>query len=219
MKKLTFLLLAALSGLAASAQTEKGSHLIGGSFSANHSNLKQLNVNPVTNQDLSTNQKKNTFSIGPSYSYFIADNLGLGVSLGYSNSHEDVYNSNQNSEVTFNAYTGSVSLDKYFLYDKKIGIRVGPYALYRFGKQQNYYADPINYNNEGTQKSISAGLTMAFVYFPVKKIALVAGIGSLSYDRLKYEDLSAKSTTNNFTFDLLSSASFSIYYSFGRNNQ
>ncbi len=214
MKKLTLLLLAALSGLTATAQTEKGSHLLGGSFAVSH-NKGENTYSFNTNQQIDENRKQNSFSLGPSYSYFVADKLGLNVNLGYNHSHLDDYGMNRDLETTSNGYFGSIALNKYFLYENKVGIRTGPYATYGASKSKTTSPND-EYNDHGESKDFNTGISLEFVYFPVKKIGLVAHLGGLSYAHNSYESSTNSSKHSQVGLNFLnSSTSFSFYYVLG----
>jgi hypothetical protein len=212
-KILSFLVVALFSGFTLSAQTQKGSHLLGGSFSVNHSTVEtHAGPDSPTSSD---NNKSNSFSVGPSYSYFVADNLGLGVDVGYSHSHNDSHNSIRSGETNYNGYSGSISLKKYFLFEKKIGVRTGPFASYDNAKAKSTNTDEF-YRGDQLSKIFIAGVALDFVYFPVKKIGLVASLGSLSYLKSKVQDRYYSSKQSNIGLSVLNSPSFSVYYAFGK---
>lgn len=216
MKKLTFLLLAALSGLTASAQTEKGSQWIGGSISASHDKVSSRHNDPAQ-QISNTDQKSNVLRVGPSYNYFLADKLGLEIGAGYENIHQDSSGPEQSGETDSKNYYASLNLKKYFLYDNIVGFGIGPYATYSRGKNRSQNNDALlNYNYDSTNNYFSTGLGINFVYFPVKKVALTAGIGSLGYQYSKMNGAQRELKSNTFGFDLMSSTTFSIYYVFGK---
>jgi hypothetical protein len=212
-KILSFLIVAVLSASSLSAQTQKGSHLLGGTFSVNHSTT-ETNYD-MNNPSLNENNRANSFSIGPSYSYFVADNLGLGVDVGYSHSHNDSHNSIRSGESNYNGYSGSISLKKYFLFEKKIGVRTGPFASYDNAKAKSTNTDEF-YRGDQLSKIFIAGVALDFVYFPVKKIGLVASLGSLSYMKSKVQDRNYSSKQSNIGLSVLNSPSFSVYYAFGK---
>lgn len=212
MKKLTFLLLAALSGLTASAQTEKGSQWIGGSISASHDNQKVSYSSP--NQQPNTTRKTSEFSIGPSYSYFIADNLGLSGTLGYSNSTQEDASNIRYAEQKYNTVFGSIALNKYALYEHKIGVRFGPFANYNYGKARSSNSEPDYGNYSTKQRALTTGLSLDFVYFPVKQIGMVAGIGSIYYQNLNYDGAGSHLKQNGINLNIMSSTTFSLYYAF-----
>jgi hypothetical protein len=216
MKKLTFLLLAAFSGLTASAQTEKGSQWIGGTISARHDKTS-FRYNDPAQQPSNNNTKNNMLRIGPSYNYFLANNLGLAVELGYENTHQDSFAPGRSGEIDSKSYYASLDLKKYLLYENKIGVAVGPYAIYSRGKQHSENNEAtFSYNDKATSNGLTAGLGVNFVYFPVKKVALTAGIGSLRYYRYKLNGDRMNAESESFDFDIMSSTTFSIFYVFGK---
>jgi outer membrane protein W len=214
-KKLSFLLLALLTSFAVHAQTQKGSQLLGGSFGVDHSTSDGSTYYQGT--QVSSNSKTNNISLGPSYSYFLTDNLAIGANLGYSHSHRDSFIPAENTESTSNNYFGSISLLKYFLFDSKIGIRTGPYAQY--GKSKGIFTssslDPY-YNSEIGSKNFAAGIALDFVYFPVSKIGLVASLGNLSYSQARITGNSDVQKASSLGLSFLNSPSFSVYYVFGK---
>ena len=223
MKKLTLLLLAALSGLSASAQTEKGKQWIGGSFFANHNKIEE-SLNNTAVGIMQSNRKQNSFQLGPSYTYFVADKLSVSATVAYTHAHNDQTNvyrensqiNNETSETTSNGYNVNISLDKYFLYDNKVGIRTGPYAQYSTSKSKaggspNYASS--NYDAKG----FGAGFSLNFVYFPTKRIALSAYLGQLSYSKFKYENVNTTNEQTDFGLSFLNNAtSFTFAYIFGK---
>jgi hypothetical protein len=215
-KILTILLCALLSSFVLHAQTQKGSQLLGGFISVGHTTSTGTYFNPQTNLLESTGGKSNSFGIGPSYTYFIADNLGLGGSLGYSHSHDNSNTADRINKLNSDAYTASLSLMKYFLFEKTIGIRTGPYAQYT--KSTNKYtSNDAFFNNAGQEyKNFAAGLALDFVYFPVKKIGLVATMGSLGYAENKSVEQYNTNKQSSIALSFFNSASFSVYYAFGK---
>ena len=223
MKKLTLLLLAALSGLSASAQTEKGKQWIGGSFAAGHNKIQEsLNYTEVGL--MQATRKQNSFQLGPSYTYFVADKLSLSAEVAYTHAHSDqTYDNSTNpqmnngtAETTTNGYNASIHLDKYYLYDNKVGIRTGPYAQYytakaKTGGMSDFAAMPYD------SKGFGAGLSLDFVYFPTKKIALIATLGGLGYSKTKYESENSTNEQTDFGLTFLNNApSFTFAYIFGK---
>jgi hypothetical protein len=222
MKKLTFLLLTALTGLTASAQTEKGSQWIGGSFALSH-----YKVEETSSPEFSVTgayRKQNSYQVGPSYSYFVADKLSISGNVGYSHSHADqtYYNNptlqvnDSNTEIITNGYFASLGLNKYFLYENKVGVRTGPSAQYSRSKSKiTSDNDPENSDAEST--AFNVGIYLDFVYFPVKKVGLVASLGSLAYSKSKYEGLNNTNKQTDVGLNFFnSSKTFSIFYIFGK---
>ncbi len=222
MKKLTFLLLAALSGLTASAQTEKGKHWIGGSFSIEHSKT-DYTASP-DHLNIGNNHKQNSFHIGPSYSYFVADKLSLNATAGYSHSHRDqssinnpiLQPLNHHTETITNGYFASVGFDKFFLYENKVGIKTGPSVYYYSSKSKTSSSDD-NAGNFSNDKTLLAGISLDFVYFPVRKLGLIASLGRLDYMQHKSKSLYNTTKTSNVGLSFLdNNQRFSFVYVLGK---
>jgi hypothetical protein len=213
-KKFTILLVALLSSFALRAQTQKGNQLLGGNLSASHTKSTGTYLISQTSPFGATGRKDNSYSIGPSYTYFIADNLGLGGSLGYNHSHVDSFTEDRTEEFNANGYLAYLSLMKYFLFEKTIGVRTGPYAQYNKSTGKYISTDAFYDGNKQDYKNFAAGINLDFVYFPVKKIGLVASIGGLSYFDTNTEDKYNSNKQNGIGFSFFNSPSFSIYYAF-----
>jgi hypothetical protein len=214
-KNLTILLLALLSGFALHAQTQQGSQLLGGSFLVNHTKSTGTSLNPQTNSWDNTSGKTNSFGVGPSYTYFIGDNLGLGGGVSYSHSLTDSFTDERTDKLTSNGYFASLSLMKYFLFEKMIGIRTGPYAQYDNSTSKRTSPEPFN-NFKQEYKTFTAGINLDFVYFPAKKIGLVASMGSLGYSVNKRKDNYSTNKDNSIGFSFFNTPSFSVYYVLGK---
>ena len=222
MKKLTLLLLAALCSLTASAQTEKGRQWIGGSFSLSHNKAEESSSPEFS--VIGAMRKQNSYQIGPSYTYFVADKLSILANVGYTHSHLDqtYYNNptlqinNSTSESKTNGYFASLGINKFFLYEDKVGIKTGPYAQYNLTKSTISQSDSSN-NLEFESTGFTAGIGLDFVYFPVKKIGLVASLGSLAFSHIKSEGATNTNKQTDFGLNFFSSAqTFSIVYIFGK---
>lgn len=228
-KKLILLVLTVLGTFAAKAQTQQGNQLLGGFLNLNTE--KTNYVNRATGYDVYGNtnyypytatSKTNAFGIGPVYSYFVANNLDLGVTLGYNASKEsvgvDVNNAPMNTYGKAHSYAASVYLRRYFLYNDKIGIRTGPFASYGYTKNEvDYDANP-SANTFGDEKTLTAGIGVDLVYFPTRRLGLASSLGSLSY---QHDDnslnVNSHYKTNSFGLNLATtSLTFSMFYVFGK---
>jgi len=208
------LLLVVLSGIAlqtAKAQTEKGTQNLGFSvaFNSNKSTTQNLNVNPYS---VNFNVKQTSFTVAPTYSYFVSNNLDLGASFNYTNFSVKYDGTNAvTQEQSQKAIGGTLFLRKYFLYENKIGVRVGPSVSYSRSKQRlvsSGVGDNSDFNTYG------GAVQLDFVYFPVKKIGLAAGLGNISYSKSKSTDSSVSSDAFNASF--VNNLSLSVYYVFGK---
>lgn len=167
------------------AQNQKGDQTLGLSlgFFTSSSNYSYQTISPGT-LDL-TSTRSTGFGTSPTYSYFIANNLDLGASIGFSNYIENLSDPNSpfSSKQINRSYTGSIYLRKYFLYNNKVGIRMGPYFTYQYTNANVTYAPDANLaNNNFKGKFYGGGLDADFVYYPVSRVGLAVNLGSLSYN-------------------------------------
>lgn len=203
---------------AASAQTQKGNQNLGISlgFYSSNSNYNYLNIDPSASQYINT--KTTGFSAYPNYSYFIANNLDIGASIGFG--HETDRSSEQisgsSTEQAFKSYFGSIYLRKYYLYNNKIGIRTGPYLSYQYYNSNVVFTPDNNqssskYNGHNYQGGISAD----FVFYPSSKIGLAANLGNLYYSHTAWSNLSQNSSSKAFNLQLLNNnLTLSAFYVF-----
>lgn len=227
-KKITLLLFMLIGCITVKAQTQNGNQTLGGNigFSTASGNTDYTNFNSGI-YNYSGKTKTNYFSIGPNYSFFIADNLDLGVSASYTAQKitydYSVYNPVNTVLIKGNkqqAVSGSVYLRKYFLYNQKIGVRTGPYVQYYHNQYQNFYLDPNTTNNNNTQKgyTINAGLVLDLVYFPTRRIGIASNLGSLAYSHydIKYDtqSFSNHDKSNSFGLGFTSALNLSVFYCF-----
>jgi hypothetical protein len=213
-KKLFLVFVSIIAIQTAKAQTEKGTQSLGLSFGlrTTSSDFKVLDQSTNT-YGPATEGKLTSYSIGPNYSYFIADKLDLGLSVGYSSTKQS-YNSNQISpqEQSDNAFTSSLYLRKYFLYDNKIGIRTGPrFSYQRMNSKQEYNSSTVNF--EIHNNIYTGGVGLDFVYFPVKKLGLTAFLGGADYTHQTQTGYT-EGTYNSFNLSFANSLILSVNYIF-----
>lgn len=229
-KQLTLILFLQIINITVKAQTQKGNQLLGGNilFGITTGRADNINYNNSA-YSYSYKSKEVSFSAGPIYSYFIADKLDLGLSLGYggdkttynysvANTNYSVLPYKNNTQV----YSGGVYLRKYFLYNQKIGIRTGPYVEYQKYKYNYEYLEPQLNNNNSSQKGnyLNAGLILDVVYFPSKRIGIISNLGNLGYInnsskfQTSYSDENAH--VNSFGLRLVSALNLSVVYCLGR---
>lgn len=229
MKK-SFLLLGFLSGATTLAQAQSaipaGTVSLGGGIGYNRTTEEASYSTGGSNYSYeSTNS---TFQFTPSVGYFVADNLAIGLGLGY-------MSTGTSTEVKPKP---AYQLDDL---DPSTNLRLGAYVQYykmltdQFGVAgtlgagyQKYKQVSYDNNNGSAVEDKASGfyteLTPSVVFFPVPKFAISASIGSLGYNRLNREipdDLGAPDNyeqslstfSANFGFDQLL---FGGTYYFGR---
>jgi len=167
------------------AQTSAGTQTLGVNlgFSFSKTNEMPNTQNAATGSPFI--EKYTTLSFGPSYSYFIANDLDLGASLGIASDLET--NSDNNFgyplKYTNNDFGGTIYIRKYFLYKSKFGIRTGPYISYDKSSYNYIYPSAQNspgYNNHSN--NLSAGIKLDLVYYASKKIGFSATLANLAYN-------------------------------------
>ena len=210
-----------LSISASYAQTEKGSQNLGANLGFGYSDYNYTSSNSFANGSGVQSAKTTSFSFGPNYSYFIANDIDLGASVSGSSvtakyDGQDISSFTKQSNYMFE---GKVFLRKYFLYADKIGIRTGPYIGYSKSEQRAYFADPSG-NIDGPYHTYEAGANLDLVYYPTKRLGVAAMLANLEYDHTSGKTVSPTTLDNekgnavNFSF-INSGLTFSIFYVFG----
>jgi len=169
------------------AQTEKGSQTLGVNLGFEYFDQSGVNISTADNSLTAESTKYTSFSVGPSYSYFIADNLDLGATLNYSLNNynygpDNYYITRQDNKN----YGGTVFLRKYVLYKNKIGFRVGPYFGYSIGDQKFIYTWQFNTNNSDSKSnSYQGGANLDLVYYPTKHLGVSISLANLDYEHTR----------------------------------
>jgi outer membrane protein len=134
------------------AQTEKGTFLISGRSGINFAS-KQINIEADSQQ--SNNSKINSFSITPSFAYFVVNNFALGLSLDYTylkNRQQSRYPLSYLYDVT-NTNTFQTSEVKTI----NSTFSIMPSATYFFskGKAKPYIGAGLGYANNNNEYSVT----------------------------------------------------------------
>jgi len=215
MKKIILVVLLCGTAIQTSfAQTEKGSQNIGVSFGVYTNNSTASGTDYNTGIVTDYKSKNTSYSIAPSYSYFVADKLDIGITAGYSyyNSNYDTYYASAIKQ-TDQKYTGGIFLRKYILFKDKIGIRTGPIFEYSKNTQK---ANQTLLSGEQTHfernyETYSGGVRLDVVYFPIKKIGLAASVGNIYYSHQKAYG-NDHGTSDSFQASFVNGLYFSFYY-------
>lgn len=169
MKKVLLVLMMVGSYAVTQAQTTAGSMMIGGGFSLSS------NTTETTGDDL----KSSSFSLVPTFGYFLKDNVAIGVDLGL---YTDTYtNDDKETSIGFAPYARFYK----FLVEDKLAI----YGQGGIGFASGKY-DPDG-GNESNSGSFGVYVRPGFSYFFNQKWALdfqLAGISYTSYDPDKDAD-------------------------------
>jgi outer membrane protein assembly factor BamA len=203
----------------AHAQTEKGNQTLGLNLGYTYSKATEIPVDPASNGGISIQSSKTTtFNIGPSYSYFIANNLDLGVSLFYNNSTQATSQISPRATLSNTNYGGSVFLRKYVLYNNKIGFRTGGSVGYSYNRNKTDYQGNFSTNNTNYKGNVfTGGLLLDLVYYPTTKLGLAANIANATYSHGRVDNgLLTRGTTNDFNFNFINNGLvLSVFYTFG----
>lgn len=198
------------------AQTEKGTQTLGAdlTLATNHSNSASLS---------GESSSYTNFTIGPSYSYFVANNWDVAVNADYGssvnnytyNDPSDLFGPSKNSSK---AYSATVSIRRYFMYQNKIGLRVGLYTGLTHNTDNFIYPQSELANNSiNTTNYIQAGINLSLVYYPVRDFGVSLLLGNLQYDHFK-EKSSQQGNSSGSDFNLgfkTDDLGLSLFYVFG----
>ena len=218
--KIALLLFALLGGAATTAQAQTaipaGTISLGGGIGYNrHSEKNEILIGstPSTAESVSSQ-----FQLSPSVGYFIANNLAIGLNLGYTASK--------------NKYSSAITGINKSL-DPNTTLRVGPYvqyykmlsdqfgllgtlgAGYQHGVMNGYVTRNVTYQTKtnGYYASLMPGL----IFFPIPKLGISASIGSLAYDRTTEKPTTGEPVVSNFGASFgLNQLQFGGTYFFGR---
>jgi len=205
------------------AQTEKGNQTLGLNMGLQYTQNSDNSFNN-TNFPGAGNYKSTNVTLGPLYSYFIADKLDLGATFtlsSYTNSttYPNVAGTNKSHN---NSYDALIYLRKYFLYANKIGIRTGPEIGYIWANQGYQYIPATNnYNTSSSGHAYLVGARLEAVYYPSKHLGVSALLANLNFQHGNNKSINDtnvdKSTSNSVSFDLINNGlSLSLFYVFGK---
>jgi hypothetical protein len=199
MKK--FLTLAVVALLAVSANAQKGSTYIGTSgisFWNTDENAGPTSSGFLTGFNIGTGDLKGSqFGVAPELGYFVADNMAIGASVGFTLTNPDGDNNNITS-------LGIAPYFRYFLVQKgNFGLYLQAGGQYDINFYQADGVDNLNHFNVG----VLPGISYAFS----DKFSAAASFGWLGYDYWKQGD------SDGGTVGLKvngSSLNFGLYYNF-----
>ena len=213
MKK--FLLVAALSTSAPALYAQSiaaGTVAVGGNVGYTQGTSKSSGgISSIGSQNtsFSSENKSWQFSLLPTISYFVADNLVIGLSLGYAYGKrtEDAI-STPASYVLQHAQTetSSLQLGAFAQYYKMLTPQFGLTARLGAGYQRfkedrdgnNLISGtPYYFDGSNTNQGYYVNLTPGLIFFPVPKFGLTASMGSLGFSHLSLTNSSYDATNNN----------------------
>jgi len=181
------------------AQTTTGTQNIGLNLSYYSTKANMLFINPGYPTLTYINRNSN-LGIGPSYSWFIANNLDIGGGLSYSNyNNSNSGNENVNPVRESNKEWGATGfIRKYLLYENKIGFRTGLYVGYDRETLSYIYPPAQSIDNQNTSTNdYNAGLRLDIVYFPLKHLGFAATLANVSYNSYKSNNVTQGATSGS----------------------
>ncbi|MCT4120210.1 OmpW family outer membrane protein [Elizabethkingia anophelis] len=185
MKKNLLIGVFALLGFAASAQTEKGSWVVGGSTSIGFNNVSTKVKSDNTTFD---GPKVNTFTIAPSAGYFVIDKLSVGLDFAYTNATTKY----DGAKTTSNTFAILPTATYYFTDNTVIKPYLGAGIGYASNTEKEEYRGKSNeYTVDGFAWKVKGG----FAYFFTPSIAADLG---LSYSQFSNKDNGVRTNVNTF---------------------
>lgn len=185
MKKNLLIGVFALLGFAASAQTEKGSWVVGGSTSIGFNNVSTKVKSDNTTFD---GPKVNTFTITPSAGYFVIDKLSVGLDLAYTNATTKY----DGAKTTSNTFAILPTATYYFTDNTVIKPYLGAGIGYASNTEKEEYRGKSNeYTVDGFAWKVKGG----FAYFFTPSIAADLG---LSYSQFSNKNNGIRTNVNTF---------------------
>lgn len=165
MKKVLLVAVLAVAGLTASAQTEKGKILVGGSIGLG-----------TEKSDVDGAESTVNFEIVPKVGYFVSNNIAVGLGLGYEyNKFSDDSKEDQVTVAPFGRYYKNLS--DQFKFFGELSVPIG------FGSAKDE-------DGEKEWESTSFGVAVApgFAFYPTKKIGIELAFSGINFESRKVED-------------------------------
>jgi len=177
--KNAFLLLTLLAATTSLAQAQTaipaGTVSLGGGIGYSRHTTEDT-YNNISGGTYTSENTYNRFRITPAVGYFVADNLAIGLNLGYAISKDS--DSDAQKETAF-------QVGPYVQYYKMLNEQFGLVGTLGAGYQSSSapsVSNNILYRFESS--GFYAGITPGIVFFPVPKFGISASIGGLTYDRI-----------------------------------
>ena len=193
---LLVVLLAASTQLGHAQSIAAGTVSLGGSVgysrTSNESSFAAVSISGNTRQTLTTTTTNSQFSFSPAAGYFVANNLEVGLDLGYTAARRSnaSYLSTPNTGPELDPST-TLRLGVFGRYYKMLVEQFGLTGMLGGGYQtlhDQFYNNGsngavVNYKATGYY----AALTPGIIFFPIAKLGISASMGSLGYSRLSSE--------------------------------
>ena len=213
------LLLAVLSTGAQSLHAQSiaaGTVSLGGSVGYNQYNgesSSRTSGNSIPNFNNSSETTSKQFYLLPAVSYFVADNLAVGLALGYANAKRtdnSVFSParfyTQHSQTTTIMLRAGAFAQYYKMLTAQFGLTGRLGAGYQRQKEDRNGSTVDNattyyFNSTITSAGYYADLTPGIVFFPVPKFGISASIGALSFNHYSLTNFSYNDNGGNTVSD------------------
>lgn len=180
MKKILLTLSAvAVLGFAANAQTEKGKFMLGGQVSYDGQTVKDSDI------------KENSFSIVPNVGYFVADNIAVGLGLGY---HWNKAEVDDNSSNTVSAFQLAP-------FGRMYSNNAGPVKFFgQLSVPMSWGERKINDDKVATTSNYGVELAPGLAFFPTSNIGIEFKVRGLYFQSStdKAEATDIETTRNSY---------------------
>jgi hypothetical protein len=172
-----------LALLAASTQVGHAQSIAAGTVSLGGSVGYSKTTNKVSsNAAGATETTSSQFSFSPSVGYFVADNLEVGLNMGYTATRRPYVSSTTRAELDPTTNLSIGAFGRYYkMFTEQFGVTGALGLGYQSTKSSEYNGNNIlEYKGSG----FYANITPAIVFFPIPKLGISASIGSLGYSQL-----------------------------------
>ena len=179
MKKVFFTALVAGLGLAGSAQAQfsAGTVSVGGSFSLSVENTERKSGSTTREDDPVT-----TFELSPSIGYFMADDLELGVQIGYTR----IGQSGDNYSRATNMLAVGPYVRKYFSFGETVALFGEAGFTIASGKTTREQGNQSN--DFGKYSVFRVGIAPGIVFRPAERLGIELSAGFLGYTSVTQDD-------------------------------
>jgi long-subunit fatty acid transport protein len=225
-KKIFSLLVLCASAQLSHAQSaiKAGTVALGGSINYSHSSDEVNSNSGYRNGSYSSSYSNNSLSLSPEASYFVADNLSVGLSLNYSIQEISLSSSPNSSSTSYRDAT-SFRIGPFVRYYKMLTDQFGFTGTLGAGYEHDKQPGQISNSAALKSSGFYAALTPGVIFLPIPKLGIGASIGGLGYTRLDVKPETTTTTTNSSYTETasafgasfgLAQLTFSGTYFFGR---
>ncbi|TAE75521.1 MAG: hypothetical protein EAZ85_02285 [Bacteroidetes bacterium] len=198
MKKIIIGLIAFFTFTNLNAQTEKGTIYVGGTFGVNSRNQTSKSSSVTTNEE-----KRTSFFVIPDVGYFFADNMAIGLGIGYANEKVNSKSSSGSTENT--TTTGTFSINPTFRYYMPTSSET--FKFFIQARANLDFGTITNENKSPTFTSTSNGKTNGYglfispnlSYFPTRSWSIDIGFTGIGYSSATSEFTNTTNNTTNTT--------------------